>query len=272
MALERYLIDGWEVTSQVARNLERFDGLHASPALLGDDGPGPAGRDGVDWSPKRLGPGGFSLHVWLAGDTRQEALNAWERLLRAAVKRHRLVAITHHLPDGSVRECYGYVSGRIEPQPIGGLGMRAAVEFTVPSGVWRDTADLDTGAVLLTPGTTSAVNKNVSLTAFAGASAPITAIEVTVAGMVTGLQVTCPETGEFFAYDVALAAGQSLVVNAVTDTVTAPSLDQFRYKGPYMIEAIPPDDPAVAPVLNVTATQADPSASIRVTGRRHYLI
>ncbi|MEQ7008464.1 hypothetical protein ABN028_20020 [Actinopolymorpha sp. B17G11] len=268
---ERWFIDDLEVTDRLVHDLETFDGLYGSPPLEGSNVAVPQ-RDGQIWVPKRLGAGQFTLRLWMAGDTRPEVDENWERLLRHAVKRHRLVRFERHLTDGGVRECYGEVTGRISPTPIGQLGVRAQIDVLVPSGVWQDTTDTNTGLIYLSPGTTAAVNRMVDLPGFTGSSAPLTALRATITGMATNVQLTCPDTGGWFRYDSSLDVGATLTVNAATDSVTGPNLDRWRYTGPYMFEVIPPDNATTAPRIQVTATLADHNATLRIVGRRAYQV
>lgn len=271
MARERWFIDGLEVTDGLVHDVETFDGLFGSPPLEGTN-VAVAGRDGQVWTPKRFGAGSFTLRLWMAGNTRAEVDANWERLLRHAVKRHKLVRFERRLSNGTVRECYGEVTGRISPTPIGQLGMRASIDVVVPSGVWQDTTEIDSGFIYLSPMKTSAVNRLVDLNGFAGASAPLTGLRVAITGMVQGLQITCPETGSWFRYDSTLNVGSILTVDAARDTVSGPNLENWRYTGPYMFEAIPNTDPTRPPQLQVTATLADHNATLRFVGRRYYQV
>lgn len=331
MARERWHADDYEITAGFVRDLETYEGLLGSAPITATDISVPL-RDGELDVPGRLGPGGFTIRMWLGGANRADIEGQWEQLLRVLVKRHRLVRWTHRRADGTTREAYGRVVGKIDPTPIGRLGIRAQIEVLVPSGVWQNTQDVDTGVIPIlsggplvpvdwadpspgrvlledqvprqgpsgplsafrTDGSASytggwefgalthtftravsspgPIDRYVDLHGFAGASAPLTRLRFDIAGTLEGLRITCPETGEWAAYDIPLLDGQRLHIDAEKDVVTAPRVDAFRYKGPYMMEALPNDNPNVKPILRVQATQAGLGASIRVRGRRLYLI
>lgn len=272
MAKERWIADGYELSEGFVREIETYEGLYGSAPITATDISVPM-RDGEIAVPGRLGPGGFTMRMWLTGATRTEALMQWEQLQRVLVKRHRLVHWVQHRVDGTVRETYGRVVGKIEPTPIGRLGFRAQLDIQVPSGTWQNTHDVDTGWIPLLEGITPGpVNRLIDLHGFAGASAPLTTLRYHIRGTVEGLRITCPETGEWAAYYVPLGSDETLHIDAAKDIVTAPRVDAFHYKGPYMMEAIPSDDINVKPQLRVYATNAGLGAALRVRGRRLYLI
>ncbi len=122
--------------------------------------------------------------------------------------------------------------------------------------------------------TSGPMDRYVQLAQFAGSSAPMTKLEVQLTGpFPDGVMLQTPETGTWAKYDLPLSASESIVIDGANDTVFAPRVDAFRYKGPYMVEAVPNDRfPAVhGPLLRVIATQTGTGASIRVQGRRLYL-
>lgn len=330
---QRWFADGLELTSGIGvRGIESYDGQFSSPTLLASDVSIPQ-RDGEMPGHARLSPGGFTLSMWMGGRTRSQIEADWEHLLRVLMKRHRLIRWERRRPDGTARECYGRVVGRIAPTPIGQLGMRAQIEVVIPSGTWQNTGgDADSGELTLQtngpviplywddpkPGhkinedqvpakdpsggalvafyadgsadysngwkfhatrhtfsrtgalLSGAVDRLVELPGFQGASAPMTRLWVQVKGPVSGLVVECPETRSWARYEQQITATQALTIRGADDIVQAPRVDLFRYKGPYMVEMLPQDDPSDKPRLRVAATQADPTATIRVVGRRLY--
>lgn len=272
MARERWFADGFEITEGFTRDLETYEGLFGAAPVNTTDIAVPL-RDGEIPVPGRLGPTGFTLRMWMLSENRTDVMMQWEQLLRVLLKRHRLVHWVQHRVDGTIRETWGRVVGKVDPTQIGRRGYRAQIEVQVPSGTWQNTQEVDTGAIKLLIGTTPGpIDRLIELPGFAGASAPLTKLRYNITGTVEGLKVTCPETGEWFKYDIPLVQGDFLHVNAETDVVTAPRVDAFRYKGPYMMEAIPSDNINAKPVLRVEATQAGLGATIRVRGRRLYLI
>jgi hypothetical protein len=146
-----------------------------------------------------------------------------------------------------------------------------ALDVTVPSGVWRDTADIDTGFIALA----GPFPKTVNLAALAGASAPMGALTVTLRGMLDDPAVTDQATGRGFAYVGTVADLATLVVDSDTDDVTLPgggSLDGFTYDAARMLDVMPVANPATGPSIVVDCTSAGANAAVKVTGRRHYLI
>ena len=117
---------------------------------------------------------------------------------------------------------------------------------------------------------TGVLNRIVELPGFNGGSAPTTDTTVIVTGPVTGLRVMCPETRTWATYDETLPAGETLVIDGGKDVVSAPDVGKFRYRGPYMVEIMPQDNPLRDPHLQVTATSAGSGSTVQVIGRRKY--
>lgn len=271
MGRERLLADGFEITA--GRNgfldVETWDGQFgvAGPIVNTVDVPG---RDGQIVGDMALPPATMSVAVWVGGPDRASALAKWERLLRAVRKGRTLTRWERTWPDGTTREAYGYLSGRISPSQVGPKTWRAVIEVSIPSGTWQDTVDLDTGGILLDSTLAGSVNKLVPLTQFAGASAPMTTLTISVKGTITGMVLTDPVTGDWAKYP-SLGGSDVLTLDCASDTVSAPNIDKLTYSGAYFMQVQPADDGS-APALRITGTGTGAGTWLRVQGRRQYAV
>lgn len=270
---ERWFADGYELTQGVVRDVAARDGLYTTPGLTGANVE-VAGRDGEDWVPKAYGPGSFALNLWLGADSRTELEAAYDALLLRVSRRHALVRWERHRASGLVQECYGEVVNAITPsQGRAQTMMRLGLEVRVPSGFWQDTTVQDTGLIDLS---TVSFPRDQPLPAFRGATAPMGGLVATVTGPVDGLRLVAPETGEWAAFTGALLDGQDVTIDSATSTVTVPgdtpdNLARFTYSGSRFITVYPRPD-GTAPLLRVEAVSAGAGASLRLQGRRQYLV
>jgi len=200
-------VRGWEYragTDQVA-------------APVGTNGVVP-NRRGEIWRPKTLGPGTFSLGMWLTGADRAAAEAQFRLLLQAVVRPHRLVKIERTRADGTTIECYAEYAGQIAPTVISQRGIKAQIDFKVPSGVW-------TGQTLSSVSTVAggALPQTLSLPGLAASTAAIEDSKFTIYGPITSPIVvdrTDGVDGELFKYDTVIASGGTLTVDCKTWDVT----------------------------------------------------
>lgn len=264
MARETWTVDGYALTDGAVRDVELREGLYATPEGYRGELTAVGARHGLLWRPRPLGPGAFALQLWLGADSRAELEDAYDELLRYVIRPERLLSWRRGLADGSVREAMGQVVERIEPAPIGQLGMRVGLVVQVPDGRWRDLATSDSGA--LAPGVA------VELAAFADATAPMDDLVVTVNGPLTGnLRVEDVRSGKGFSYSGALpGVGQSLTVNAGSWTLTGATWATLSYDGATPFE-LTPGTPSGPPAIKVTGDGMTGATRVRVTGRQAYL-
>src|SRR5690606_34549680 len=116
------LFDGWELTEGVARDWEYRSGTDVVSGLDGADTSVPL-RDGALFGRRTLRPGTFDLNIWLRATDPEGVRAAWSTLLRAVVRRNRMITVTRHLPSGEVITCKAVLSGQITPTHLGQRGV-----------------------------------------------------------------------------------------------------------------------------------------------------
>ncbi|MFJ6770163.1 hypothetical protein ACIQOV_04145, partial [Kitasatospora sp. NPDC091257] len=219
MARERWLVDGYDLTDGLVRDVEYRAGLTGTPAVVGANATVP-NKIGELWRPKHHGPGKFTLALWLAPTSGgwQDVEAAWEDLLRAVVRPHRLLTFERHTAAGQVRRCEGEVLSALTPTPLGQSGMRISLEVNVPAGYW---VSADTSIQASTVG--AAVPQDLALTAFADATATMEQLSYLLTGPITAPTVTDTTDGtggDSFTYTGQIGAGQTLTVDAATWQLT----------------------------------------------------
>ena len=115
---ERWLFDGWELTTGDGTGIrawESFDGVDGVSAFTGSNVT-TANRSAELWRPKSLGPGKFTIALWVMGKGRLEAMAAWNNVIRAFVRPFRQVRVNRWLPDGNMIWC--------DAEVVGGMAQR----------------------------------------------------------------------------------------------------------------------------------------------------
>lgn len=268
-AREDWYADAWLLTDGWVRDVEYRAGLYRAAGKKGDN-PEVANRRGLLWRPKQGDVGGFTLNVWLGGATREEVEPYWDDLIRAVTPGHRPVRYRRRLAGGSERYCYGEVVSAIEPTPVGNLGIRCAIEVTIPEGCWYDYAGVETivgvaGAVL--------PKRLVLGGRFANVTTEQHGLKVTITGPVSNPQVYDVTDGvdrSWFAYDAVIGAGQTLTVDSATWALTgtgglAVNDAKLRYNGPRpLVTPLPP--PGVSPAVELRGTGGGAATNLTVAG------
>jgi hypothetical protein len=215
--MESWKADGWALESVGVRGWEYRSGTDGVAAPVGVNGSVP-NRRGEIWRPKTLGPGMFTLGMWLAGPTREDAEAQFFDLLRACVRPHRQVKFERTRANGVTYECYAEYAGQINPTPIAQRGIRAAIDFKVADGVWRGQT------LVTTPSPADAtLPKTLALPGLAASTAAIEDGSFTVAGPISNtlvVDVTDGVDGDSFSYTKPIASGESITVNSQTWDVT----------------------------------------------------
>lgn len=264
------LTDGW------VRDVETREGLYRTPPRRGANGA--AGQQhGSEWTEKPYGEGSFQQQLWMMADATRDQVEEWyDQLLRVALWPYALIRVVRGLADGTFRECFAELQTALEPAPIGQLGMRVGLDWTIPEGFWRDQAPSASGAVINGIGSGAFVAYN----ALRGGTAPMPA-RVELHGPVSaGTKITQPDTGEWVRIDRALASdevasldsvsGTSLVHNETT--MTDGPFHDFSYSGRMFLE-LPPIDPTADLRVQITYTGAAPgaAATLLLDGVRRWL-
>ncbi|MFJ8043788.1 hypothetical protein ACIRBX_25130 [Kitasatospora sp. NPDC096147] len=274
MARERWLVDGYELTEGLVRDVEYRAGLIATPPVIGANATVP-NRVGELWRPKHHGPGKFTLALWLAPRTGgwQQVEAAWEDLLRVLARPHRLLTFERHTAAGQIRRCQGEVLSSLAPTPLGQSGMRLGVEVTIPSGYWEGTATVTNSSPAGT-----ALPHALALAAFADATAPMENLAYRIDGPITAPTVTDTTDGpggDSFTYTGQITAGQSLTVDSATWQLSGtgglqPDPARLSLTGPAVLR-LAPGRPSSPPSVRLSGTNGGPGTALTVTGRPAYL-
>jgi len=168
--------------------------------------------------------------------------------------------------------------------PLVGFGdgdelVEARLVYRLPGVFWRDTTETTSSAVTL-----SAASVDVDV--MPDLSAPVQDALVRVKGAVTGLRVTDESTGAWFDYSGTLTSSEYLRFDSATGRAWVTSSDVWK-GGTEVSGAIDLDGPRgvfeIGPVRNpadptdrtatlVVTTATRSSASVRVRGRRAYIV
>lgn len=218
---EDWYADDWLITQGIVRDVEARTSLYLAPAKRGENAT-VANRDGDLWAAKHFGPGGFVLSLWLADAASRAAVEGyWDDLLRAVSHAHRQVKWKRTLAGGGERWAMGEVLTTIEPQPVGNLGIRCALEVTVPSGRWLtddDPMTMSTVAGVASPQTL------VLPSPLGDCTAPLDSLAYTIHGPVANPEVhditDGVGAGHWFRYTGDVPPGATLTVDAGRWTVT----------------------------------------------------
>lgn len=272
MARERWIFDGWELTlGNGVRDWESRDGTDSVTGLIGSNAT-VANRSAELWQPKTISAGKFTINLWLAGADRSEAVAAYRNLLRAFVRPHRLVRVQRYMPDGELVFCDAEVVGGIDPTHLGEQGYRAAVTFSVPSGIWLS----DTSYTHTSPAG-SALPKTLSLTSLEPSTATMELLKYTIKGPITNPKLSDATPGGYgdtLTYQGTVANGQSLVINASSWTTTGST---FAVNNALLIPtgrrymAVAHAQPGDVPAVKLEGTGGGTATQLIVEGRRNYL-
>jgi hypothetical protein len=270
---EDWWVDDWLVTDGWVRDVEMRTGLYQSAAKRGQNAL-VANRTGQLWTPKTFDQGTFTLNVWLGDDTRTQVEQWWDLFLRAVSPGHRLCRYRRTLAGGGSRYCDGEVTQQISPTS---LGIRAAVEVQVPEGVWWDGG----GEVSESTVAGAGLWQTLTLDAFALVTAPQERLVSRVEGPINNPQVidvTDGVDGEWWTYDGALTAGQSIVVGGGPDgwDLTGfggfvPDPAKLRYSGAtYLI--VPPAKIGNVPTVQLRGSGGGAGTRLTISGTPCWLV
>lgn len=276
MARESYTLyappapGGYQLTDGWVRDVETREGLLSTPDRRGDNADNGQGH-GALWVPKVFDVGGFVTRVWLMSSLSRKQVDGWyDELLRVATWPYDLVRVVRRLADGSERECLAELLTAVEPEPLGQLGMRIGLEWSVPAGFWQDTTD-----------TTAQVSANVAsgtlldFPGLRGGTAPMDALQLALDGPINGpVRLTQPLTGEWVEVSGNLGAGQWVTLNSASGVVTSSGSiggDRIRYSGHTYME-LPPLPTSVPLQLRIDHAGGTSGASkVTLAGRRRWL-
>lgn len=260
---------GYQLTDGWVRDLEVREGLYGTPDPRGEDA-SPGQGHGELWVPKRFGVGGFVTRLWMLSSLSRAQLEQWyDELLRVATWPYDLVRVVRGLSDGTQRECLAELVTSVEPTPIGQLGVRVGLEWSVPAGFWQDVADTDVSVAAAASGAA------LSFGALRGGTAPMDNLQLQLTGPFTGpVRLTQPQTKQWVEVTGNIGAGQTVTLNSATGAIggtAGVTGDRVRYSGHTYLE-LPPLPDTVPLQLVVTHGGGITAASaVRLTGRRRWL-
>lgn len=271
MGTDRWWIDDFELTQGVVRDIETRSGMHQTPAPVGTN-PLVPNRSGEVWVRKVHGAGTLTLSMWL-GDGTIDVLEFWADVLRACTHVHRQLVIRRQMPSsGEMRECNAELSSSIQPTHLGEGGMRAQLEFKIPSGQWQSVAAYSH----LTPAG-AALPKTLVLNEFEHSTAPNLALVCHIPGPIINPRVTDITdgvAGDSFIYSGTVPGGAVLTVSCrdweVTATGMTPNPGAITPTGPRFL-TIPAARPGVTPRVQLTGTGGGGTTQLEVLGHRTYL-
>jgi len=277
------MIEGWVVNgasiSNLAYILTDASGAATAPGRRGDNIPVPGRHGELRTVRKPYDVGTVVLLLTVAGCLPDGSVPGGSTEMAEFFARAdallllfsaETVTLDHTRPDGSVRRCVGEVTAvmdftRVGPAPIG----RISIAMTLYDPFWADISPVTTGALTWTSGQTR------TLSAFAGASAPMADLDILITGPANNPEVRQPATSSFIAYDGLIGAGQTLTIRC-DDTVEAPLVGTGGLVPDYTkIRYLPPRwfdlTPAAGLDVQVVHTGGG-SVPVTISGRRKHLI
>lgn len=274
MARERWIIDNLEITEGLVRDWEVREGTDEFAGLVGQDVDIP-NRDGQLWRPRTLPAATFTLNLWVRGDNPEEVRNNWNLILRAAVRRNRLVRIHRYLPDGMRIQCDASLIGQVRPIFVGQTVRKGSLTFTIPEGRWLsyDTFSQETPAG-------SQTSRELELTEFAASTAPLN-LTYWIYGQCTNPRVydeTDPSVYapvSYFEYKGTVPAGAYLAVNTASWEVTGsgfnPVKSALHWTGNARYLSLEPARPGEVPKVRLVCSSPSSTVKLRVNGRLAFL-
>jgi len=268
---ERIWFDGWELTEGTVRHWETRDGTDEVAAMLGDN-LNVANRSGEVWRPKLVGPGKFTVNLWLKGKTRSEAQNAWRTLLRACFRPHRLVQVQRTMASGELVYANVEVVGTVSPTHLGQTGYRASITFNVPIGVW-----LSVATYRMDSPKSAKMPQTLYLTDWEPSTAPLELLQFTIYGRITNPKLidnTDGGYGDTLTYMGTIPSGAWIRFNAAnwgidaSGTTYSHALTNPTGRNFLSVSAARPGD---KPSVQLQGTNTDSKTHIGVAGRRAYL-
>lgn len=277
-----YLVNGVDL-STFATRITTAEGLQDAP----DPEQGMIDTYGIDgvYDPYLAGglrpadgPASITFDMWLAGvnattgvvdaatTTTDLYYRQWDALVRLFHKRR--LTIDHVGPVGT-RRAYGRLTSGMSPSrsPSSPWFGRFKANVIIPSGGWADTSTVTTGTQTLSSGSA------LSLSVFAGATAPITDVKVRF-GPSTGAKLTSP-TGGYVQWFGAISAGRQVEFQSATGLITSGTGSAWTpgyaagsyvyWPGPRFYEI----DPTEALTATLTFSGGG-AANVEVVGTRRY--
>lgn len=278
---ERWLFDGWELTEGVLRDWAYRAGTGNTAPFVGEDTSVP-GRSGQLWRPKVQGPATFSLDFWFQGADRQAVQDAYNTILRAMRRRHRLVTVTRTRASGEQVVADVQLVGTIEPTYLSQRVWRATATFVIPAGCWRSVSTFTHKSSQVS----ATFPKNLVLTGLEPSTEAMDELTVKVHGPGVNIKVadwTDGVEGDWFKYAATMTASQFFTLNCKTWAITAGTdadanddtwvnVHAMQYSGTRYLP-IPAARPGDTPTVKISMASGGTTATyVEVAGPRAYAV
>jgi hypothetical protein len=233
------------------------------------------GRHGAIRTPKRYDPAELVLPMWVVGALPDGSVPTDSTAAKEFFKRRDelllilnsgTLLLEYTRPDGTSRSAYAELVETLEFARIGaGPEAKVSAALSLFEGFWFDT-------LAVSQEVTGATGTIQALTAFEGATAPMTDLTLTF-GPANNPQINVGDG--YVKYNGVISSGRQLVINAGNWTVNSgtgaawsPDLRQVEFSpGPRWFEL----DPTVSPFEVEFVHTGGSSATCIINGRRRYL-
>jgi len=280
---ETLTVDG-VVLNTLAKNITSLAGRLRTPPVRTNNIVVP-NRHGVLRTPRKwFDANVLQLPMWVLGCADDGSIPTTSRTefykrvdeLTALFSSPEPLLVQHTLPDASVRECLAEVLEVLDftTSGINPVGM-FSVALNVYGAFWRDNSDKTFSLTNPTvPGT-------ISLTQFAGATAPMDDLIITITGPITNPRVEAYRNGlplsqpVVFQYTGAIASGQTLILNCGTWQMSGTAGATFAnlsHSGDARWLSIPAAPGAGTPQIRLSGSGNSAVTAISVVGRRKFLV
>lgn len=282
---ETLTVDG-VVLNTLAKNIKTLSGRLRTAKVRTANVEVPQ-RNGHIWTPRKwYDPLVLDMPMWVRGCDDDGKIPSQSKARTEFYKRvdelvslfssPNLLYIVHTLPDGTKREAYGEVLDILDFTTMGvdPLGM-VNVQLVVPGAFWQDTAD-NTNTF-----TNPTMGAALSLTNFAGATAPMDDLTYTITGPITNPKVEALRGGAaltspvYFQYNGTVPSTQTLIVNCKTWALSgtmASSYANLSHTGDARWMVAEPAAAAGTPQVSLSGSGNTAATALSVVGRRKYLV
>jgi hypothetical protein len=280
------------VLNTLAYNISTRAGRYTTPDVRTKNVELPGRHGTLRVRRKRYQQGQFVLNMWVKGANPDgsipDSFNNLNRrlfqenldtLMQIFTRKSGLLDIRQTLPDGSVRQCFGEVLAVIDPQSKSVQPMAVfSVAITVPAVFWQDL-----NPVTYQSSFTLGTNTTLTLTPFLGATAPMSDLVWTITGACTSPKVQMIENGAplevdtWMQYNGSVPSTKKLTVDAGAWSVTGDigftvSTANLVHVGDSAFMTLEPGPNITAPQVVWTASGVDANTSLKVVGRRKYVV
>lgn len=270
----------------LAKNISSLTGRLIAPPLRTNDIVVPQRNGDVVTPRKWYGPGMLTLPMWVIGCDDNGGIPAassrriefYKRVdeLIGVFSSPELILMQHKLPDGTVRECRAqrvelldFTTDAVNPRGLVNVALK------VPGSFWQD----DSNKTFTQSNPT--VPSTLSLTQFAGATAPMDDLTITITGPITNPRVEAYRNSAaltqpvWFQYTGSIGSGLTMVVNCATWALSGTAgatYANLSHSGDARWISVPPAPAAGTPQIRLTGSGNNATTAISVVGRRKFMV